>query len=95
MFHIEREINNFNQLRQACQDLVLNNDVLKKIMELFEDQVRQGLSKETHDVAEVKCYITYVQDLPTGNGEFRDSFTFYGYEKFIDDKIREYRFFFL
>lgn len=32
--------------------------------------IQTGLSKEGHDSATVKCFITYVQDLPNGKGKF-------------------------
>ena len=41
-------------------------------MLLFFDQVNRGLGKETNPSANVKSYITYVHELPTGreNGQF-------------------------
>lgn len=35
-------------------------------MELLLDNINRGLKKETHDQATVKCFVTYVQDLPKG-----------------------------
>lgn len=67
MFLIEREIHNFKQIREECQELVLSNDTLKTFMEAFESQIQKGLKKSTHDEAEIKCFVTYVQSLPTGN----------------------------
>lgn len=38
----------------------------------FNDEVEKGLKKSTHDEAEIKCFVTFVQNLPTGNekGDF-------------------------
>lgn len=35
-------------------------------MELLLENINRGLKKETHDQATVKCFVTYVQDLPKG-----------------------------
>ncbi|CAO1419805.1 unnamed protein product [Diamesa hyperborea] len=45
----------------------LDNVTLNKVMTRFQKEVRRGLKKETHQCAEVKCFVTYVQDLPDGN----------------------------
>lgn len=60
------------QIRDKCKNLVLSNDQCKKIMQQFHDDIQRGLSKATHPSAIVKCFITYVQDLPTGkeSGKF-------------------------
>jgi hexokinase len=36
------------------------------------DQIEKGLDKSTHDAASVKCYPTYVRQLPSGgeSGKF-------------------------
>lgn len=35
-------------------------------MEIFLKEINKGLKKETHDAAKIKCFVTYVQDLPNG-----------------------------
>nr|CAH7713724.1 unnamed protein product [Callosobruchus chinensis] len=59
-------------IRDKCRELILDNDKLKKIMEVFLDNVERGLKKKTHSTATVKCFPTYVQDLPNGteHGKF-------------------------
>lgn len=69
MFIIKREIENFTKIRELCQELVLDNDTLRDVMQKFENQIQMGLKRNTHDDAEIKCFVTYVQNLPTGNGE--------------------------
>ncbi|XP_011055102.1 PREDICTED: hexokinase type 2-like isoform X2 [Acromyrmex echinatior] len=54
------------KIRDACKDLVLSNDQLRLVMQKLTDEINKGLSKETHDDAIVKCFTTYVQDLPNG-----------------------------
>lgn len=58
------------QIREACQDMVLSEEQLKDIMDRLLKNINEGLSKENHDSAAVKCYVTYVQDLPSGKGKF-------------------------
>ncbi|XP_043266742.1 hexokinase type 2 isoform X2 [Venturia canescens] len=53
-------------IKDACKDLVLSNDQLRMLMQRLTDEIKRGLSKETHDDAIVKCFTTYVQDLPNG-----------------------------
>lgn len=56
------------QIREKCKDLVLTDAQIKKIMTIFLDEIHKGLAKKTHDEAIVKCFVTYVQDLPNGTG---------------------------
>ncbi|XP_018373133.1 PREDICTED: hexokinase type 2 isoform X3 [Trachymyrmex cornetzi] len=54
------------QIRDACKDLVLSDNQLRLVMQRLTDEINKGLSRETHDDAVVKCFTTYVQDLPNG-----------------------------
>lgn len=42
---------------------------MEEIMKRILIEVERGLKKETHPEANVKCFVTYVQDLPNGRGE--------------------------
>ncbi|XP_018316393.1 hexokinase type 2 isoform X3 [Mycetomoellerius zeteki] len=55
-----------DEIRDACKDLVLSDDQLRLVMQKLTDEIDKGLSRETHDDAIVKCFTTYVQDLPNG-----------------------------
>ncbi|XP_076240204.1 hexokinase A isoform X1 [Calliopsis andreniformis] len=55
-----------NEIRDICKDLVLSDDQLRMVMQKLDHDIHKGLSKETHDEAIVKCFTTYVQDLPDG-----------------------------
>lgn len=46
--------------------LVLDNKTLMDVMIKFERQVKKGLRVSSHSSSEVKCFVTYVQDLPNG-----------------------------
>lgn len=59
----------YPQIRDACKDLVLSDDQLRLVMQKLTDEINAGLSRTTHDDAVVKCFTTYVQDLPNGTGK--------------------------
>lgn len=48
------------------QDFWLDREKLKNVMIKFENEIKKGLKKSTHSSAETKCFVTYVQNLPTG-----------------------------
>ena len=52
--------------------MVLSEEQLKEVMEKLLKAMNEGLKKETHDNAVVKCFTTYVQDLPNGKGEYSE-----------------------
>ncbi|XP_023313528.1 hexokinase type 2 isoform X4 [Trichogramma pretiosum] len=54
-------------IRDACAPLVLSDEQLRMVMERLTAEMMKGLCKETHEDAIVRCYTTYMQDLPTGN----------------------------
>ncbi|KAL1513359.1 hypothetical protein ABEB36_002779 [Hypothenemus hampei] len=51
---------------EGMAEFELDNNTLKKTMVLFLDNIERGLKKETHESSIVKCFPTYVQDLPNG-----------------------------
>ncbi|CAG9769173.1 unnamed protein product [Ceutorhynchus assimilis] len=53
-------------IKQAMKDMILDNDTLKKEMKLFMENVDRGLKRDTHDAAVIKCFPTFIQDLPDG-----------------------------
>ncbi|CAG9855672.1 unnamed protein product [Phyllotreta striolata] len=55
--------------KAKCSELVLTNQQLGQYMKNFLDAVRTGLKKANHQNAIVKCFPTYVQNLPTGQEE--------------------------
>ena len=54
------------QVVEICSSFVVDKAKEDKFMEAFRNQIQSGLKKKTHDGAEVKCFVTYVQDLPNG-----------------------------
>lgn len=57
------------QVKKKCSSLVLSNEQLLQVKEKLLESIRKGLKKQTHSEATVKCFPTYVQDLPNGKGK--------------------------
>ncbi|XP_063709783.1 hexokinase type 2 isoform X3 [Culicoides brevitarsis] len=60
------ELNVPEEIKQKCEELILTDEKMKKLMEKFLHEIERGLSKKTHPEADIKCFVTYVQDLPNG-----------------------------
>ncbi|KAL7026429.1 hypothetical protein ACKWTF_013910 [Chironomus riparius] len=58
--------NKQKMIRDACQELILDDKKIGEIMTRFLKEIQLGLKKETHAKADIKCFVTYVQDLPNG-----------------------------
>ncbi|KAH7636571.1 hexokinase-2-like protein 2 [Dermatophagoides farinae] len=50
----------------ATRSLVLTNDQISKISNLLLNEINEGLRRETNPIASVKCYPTFVRDVPDG-----------------------------
>lgn len=61
-----------DSVREECKPFVVSDDQLKKVMKVFLEEIHKGLNKQTKANASVKCFNTYIQDLPTGKetGQF-------------------------
>ncbi|KAJ6641967.1 Hexokinase type 2 [Pseudolycoriella hygida] len=60
------------QIEAGCRDLVIDDKTMLKLTELILTEVNKGLSKAGNKDADVKCYETFINNLPTGteNGKF-------------------------
>lgn len=56
------------QIRDKCAELILSDAQVREIMNRLLNDLNKGLGKDTHEDAIVKCFVTYVQDLPNGKG---------------------------
>ncbi|XP_055909640.1 hexokinase type 2-like [Eupeodes corollae] len=54
-------------IREHCKELILTEEQIKELNYRILHEIKRGLAKDTHDRANVKCFVTYVQDLPNGN----------------------------
>ncbi|XP_026733583.1 hexokinase type 2 isoform X1 [Trichoplusia ni] len=59
-------INNLPKIREECEVLHLSDKQIKEIMSRLHNDLIKGLGKDTHANSIVKCWITYIQDLPNG-----------------------------
>ncbi|XP_050302605.1 hexokinase type 2-like [Anthonomus grandis grandis] len=55
------------KVKEVLAEMQLTDDVLRQDMTVFEQNIERGLKKDTHPDSIVKCFITYVQDLPNGS----------------------------
>jgi len=53
-------------IEDFVRDLMLNNDHIHVMEQQMRDAIKMGLKKETHETASVKCFPTYVKELPNG-----------------------------
>ncbi|XP_060845114.1 hexokinase type 2-like [Rhopalosiphum padi] len=53
-------------IKDDCKSFILSNEQLTTLMKDMDKSIRNGLGKETNSSSVVKCYVTYVQDLPNG-----------------------------
>lgn len=54
-------------IEDCIRDLQLNNDHIHVVEQKMRDAVKMGLSKDEHEAASVKCFPTFVRELPNGN----------------------------
>ncbi|XP_063221201.1 hexokinase type 2 isoform X2 [Bacillus rossius redtenbacheri] len=61
-----------NKIREECQELIMSDTQVHEIMSRLLKDIKKGLARDTHADATVKCFCTYVQDLPNGkeSGKF-------------------------
>ncbi|KAI5747635.1 hypothetical protein M8J77_016819 [Diaphorina citri] len=53
-------------IRDRCKRLVLSDHLLQEVMSRLNADIDKGLHKDTHATATVKCFPTFIQDLPQG-----------------------------
>ncbi|XP_022210283.2 hexokinase type 1 [Drosophila obscura] len=56
----------FPEVYKLCQTFVPSEDELIKVRNIMDREMTAGLSKEGHDRSSVPCFLSYVQDLPSG-----------------------------
>ncbi|XP_049872313.1 hexokinase type 2 isoform X3 [Pectinophora gossypiella] len=54
------------KIREECEVLQMTDKQLREIMKRLHNDLVKGLGKDTHAKSIVKCWITYIQDLPNG-----------------------------
>ncbi|XP_014362578.2 hexokinase type 2 isoform X3 [Papilio machaon] len=59
-------VNNLPQIREECEVFHLTDKQIREIMSRLHNDLLKGLGKDSHATSIVKCWITYIQDLPNG-----------------------------
>ncbi|CAH2241732.1 jg16299 [Pararge aegeria aegeria] len=59
-------INQLPRIREECEVLHLSEKQCREIMSRLHNDLVKGLGKDSHANSIVKCWITYIQDLPNG-----------------------------
>ena len=57
------------QIEERCANLILDDDQLHEVCKRLLDEINHGLAKETNAQATIKCFPTYVRELPNGEGK--------------------------
>ncbi|KAK8403190.1 hypothetical protein O3P69_000998 [Scylla paramamosain] len=59
-------------VKDICQELVLNHEAIKEVCSCLQEEINRGLGKDSNPEATIKCFPTYVRELPNGkeNGRF-------------------------
>ena len=56
----------FRLIEDFIRDLMLNNDHIHVLEQKMRDAIKMGLTKEGHEDSSVKCFPTFVRELPNG-----------------------------
>ena len=57
------------QIEERCAELILSDEQLRDVCDRMLVEINRGLNKETNKEATVKCFPTYVRELPNGEGK--------------------------
>lgn len=65
---VKKELSaNSKMIQDHCQDLLLSDAQMDELCVRILHEIKRGLRKESNPTADIKCFVTYVQDLPNGN----------------------------
>ena len=59
------------QIEERCAELILSDDKLRDVCQRLLVELNRGLNKDTNKEATVKCFPTYVRELPNGEGKLK------------------------
>ncbi|CAG0885823.1 unnamed protein product [Cyprideis torosa] len=57
---------NFVQIEDICSPLILSDETIAEVREGILTAIKEGLGKSSNSTASVKCFPTFVRDLPNG-----------------------------
>ena len=56
------------KVKDICEELILSQETLQEVCNVLEEELNKGLGKDTNPEATIKCFPTYVRELPNGKG---------------------------
>ncbi|XP_064102422.1 hexokinase type 2-like isoform X6 [Macrobrachium nipponense] len=59
------------KVREICEELILSQENLKEVCDVLHEELNKGLGKDTNPEATIKCFPTYVRELPNGKEKGR------------------------
>ncbi|XP_068217429.1 hexokinase type 2 isoform X3 [Palaemon carinicauda] len=58
-------------VKEICEELILSQENLKEVCDVLHEELNKGLGKDTNPEAPIKCFPTYVRELPNGKEKGR------------------------
>lgn len=59
------------EVKEICEKLILSSETLKEVCDTLQEELNKGLGKETNPEATIKCFPTYIRELPNGKEKGR------------------------
>ncbi|KAH8383528.1 hypothetical protein KR009_009152, partial [Drosophila setifemur] len=56
----------YREVDEAIKGFLLSEERMTEVVERMAKEIKMGLAKDTHPRSVIKCFVSYVQDLPTG-----------------------------
>ncbi|XP_045623070.1 hexokinase type 2 isoform X2 [Procambarus clarkii] len=60
-----------SKVKAICEELILSQETLKEVCDCLQEEINKGLGKDSNPEATIKCFPTYVRDLPNGKEKGR------------------------
>jgi hexokinase len=58
------------QIEERCANLIPSDEQYREVCNRLLAEIERGLNKDTNPQATVKCFPTYVRELPNGEGTY-------------------------
>ncbi|KAK7085171.1 hypothetical protein SK128_015715 [Halocaridina rubra] len=60
-----------NKVKDICEELILSHESLREVCDILEEELNKGLGRDSNPEAAIKCFPTYVRELPNGKEKGR------------------------
>ena len=64
---------------------MLSDETLEEVCRSLDEEIHKGLGKETNKKATIKCFPTFVQELPNGKGNENKQATIKCFPTFVQE----------